>query len=242
MIGTYLDAAAIVVAGTLALATRKQLPAKAQHWLKLMLGVFTVFFGLRLTWLSLNGSFLQLLKQLVIVVLALMLGKATGHFLHLQKGSNRLGQFARALINTCAAGKPRRFSNGFNTCAVLFCAAPLAVLGAVQDGLSNYSPPLLIKAVMDGLATMAFAAGFGWSVILAALPVLAWQGTLALVSQAATPFLTQHGLVDSINATGGLLVFCVALVILEVKKIELTDYLPSLLFAPLLTWLCGRAG
>jgi uncharacterized membrane protein YqgA involved in biofilm formation len=33
-------------------------------------------------------------------------------------------------------------------------------------------------------------------------------------------------------------VFCVALVIFEIRKIELTDYLPSLVFAPLLTlWL-----
>ena len=45
-----------------------------------------------------------------------------------------------------------------------------------------------------------------------------------------------HGVTDSINATGGLLVFSVALVILELKKIELADYLPSLVFAPLLTW------
>jgi len=34
-----------------------------------------------------------------------------------------------------------------------------------------------------------------------------------------------------------MLVFCVALIILELKKVELADYLPSLLIAPLLTWL-----
>jgi len=32
----------------------------------------------------------------------------------------------------------------------------------------------------------------------------------------------------------------VALVILELKRIELADYLPSLAFAPLLTWCCGE--
>ena len=37
---------------------------------------------------------------------------------------------------------------------------------------------------------------------------------------------------------GGFLVVSVALVILEIKKIELADYLPSLFFAPLITWLC----
>ncbi len=237
MIGTIVNASAIVIAGLLALALKKPLPAKTQNGLKILLGVFTVFFGLRLTWLSLNGTLLQVGKQLAIVVLAMMLGRVAGHGLHLQKASNRVGQLARRLIAAGAASPVHRFSDGFNTCAVLFCAAPLAVLGAVQDGLSGYLPPLLIKAVMDGLATMAFAASFGGSVILSALPVLAWQGTITLLAGAAAPFLVQHQLVDSINATGGLLVFCVALVILEIKKLQLTDYLPSLVFAPLLTWL-----
>jgi len=75
--------------------------------------------------------------------------------------------------------------------------------------------------------------------MLAALPVLAFQGTLTLVcAQFLKPFLEAHGLIDPVNAAGGLLVFSVALVILELKKIELADYLPSLAFAPLLTWVC----
>jgi uncharacterized membrane protein YqgA involved in biofilm formation len=48
--------------------------------------------------------------------------------------------------------------------------------------------------------------------------------------------LEPHRLVDPVNATAGLLIFCVALIIFEVRKIEVTDYLPSLVFAPLLTW------
>jgi uncharacterized membrane protein YqgA involved in biofilm formation len=47
-------------------------------------------------------------------------------------------------------------------------------------------------------------------------------------------------LIDAINAADGLLVFCVAMIILELKKIEVADYLPSLAFAPLLTWWLWR--
>ena len=236
MIGTILNVAGIVIGGILGLAMKRPLSAANQSFFKVALGAFTVFYGLRLTWLSLNGTFLQMLRQLGVVLLALILGKLTGRLLHLQKASNRLGQFARVNIEQSASATPRRLSDGFNTCAVLFCAAPLAVLGAVSDGLSGYYPTLLIKAVMDGLATMAFAAMFGWGVILSALPVLAWQGTITLLTGYATPFLDSHELSDSINATGGLLVFSVALVMLGLKKIELADYLPSLAFAPLITW------
>jgi len=78
---------------------------------------------------------------------------------------------------------------------------------------------------------------FGWSAIVAAIPVVAYQGTVSLVAKSLFPFLEKHGLLDSVNATGGLLVFCIALVILELKKIELADYLPSLAFAPVIAWL-----
>jgi uncharacterized membrane protein YqgA involved in biofilm formation len=236
-IGTVLNAAGIVIGGVLGLTMRKPLSPANQTFFKVVLGAATVYCGLRLTWLSVNGSFLQMLKQVVIVLLAMMLGKFTGRLMRLQKTSNRLGQYARDRMERATPANPHRWGDGFNTCALLFCVAPLAFLGAVQDGLSGYYQPLLIKALMDGLATMAFVAAFGWGAVLAALPVLACQGTIALLARSAEPFLRGQGLVDSIGAVGGLLIFCVALIILELKKIELTDYLPSLAFAPLIAWL-----
>jgi uncharacterized membrane protein YqgA involved in biofilm formation len=237
MIGTALNVAGILIGGFTGLTRRKPLSPAKESFFKVALGAFTVFYGLRLTCLSLEWSFPRILKQLLIAVLAMMLGKVTGRWLHLQRMSNRLGQAARERIAATSPENPRRLSDGFKTCAALFCAAPLAILGSVQDGLSRYYYPLAVKAVMDGLATMGFVWVFGWGVMIAALPVLAFQGTITLVcAQYLKPFLAAHGLVNSVNAVGGLLVFSVALVILELKRIELADYLPSLAFAPLLTW------
>ena len=85
---------------------------------------------------------------------------------------------------------------------------------------------------------MGLARIFGWSVALASVPVLAFQGTIALVcAEWAGPFLSQKGLLDVTNAAAGLLIFSVALVILQIKKITLANYLPSLIFAPLLGWI-----
>jgi len=205
--------------------------------------VFTVFFGLRLTWLSVNGPFLQILKQLAIAMLAVMLGKLAGRLLHFQKASNRLGQFARTAMERAKPGAPNRFSDGFSACTALFCAAPLGILGAMQDGLpvdglARYTYTLAIKAVMDGLATLSFVRMFGWGAMLSAVPVLVFQGTVTLACNLyLEPLLRLHGLTDSVNAVGGLLVCTVGLVIFEFKKVELADYLPSLALAPLLTWL-----
>jgi len=237
MIGTALNTAGILVGGIVGLAWPKPLSPAKESFLKVALGAFTVFYGLRLTWISLNGSFVQLLKQAFVVVVALMLGKLAGHLLRLQKLSNRLGRDARERIAAANPASPRGLSDGFKTCAVLFCAAPLAIFGSVQDGLSGYYYPLAVKAVMDGLAAMGFVSLFGWGVLLAALPVLAYQGTLTLLcAQFLKPFLEAHHLVDPVNAIGGLLVFSVALVILGLKKIELADYVPCLVVAPVLAW------
>jgi uncharacterized membrane protein YqgA involved in biofilm formation len=79
---------------------------------------------------------------------------------------------------------------------------------------------------------------FGWSVAAAALPVFVYQATLTLVgAQFLAPWLAQHHLTEPVGVTCGLLVMFVALVIFEVRKIELADYLPSLAIAPLLAWL-----
>jgi uncharacterized membrane protein YqgA involved in biofilm formation len=239
MIGTALNVAGILIGGVVGLVRRKPLSPVNESFFKVGLGVFTVFYGLRLTWLSLNGTFLQILKQLLIAVIALMLGKMVGRLLRLQKMSNQVGRQARERIAASKPNDPNRLSEGFKTCAALFCAAPLAMLGSIQDGLSGYHHPLAVKAVMDGLATMGFAMLFGCGVMFAALPVLVFQGTITLVcAQFLRPFLEAHNLVDSVNAVGGLLVFSVALIILELKKMELADYLPSLIFAPLIAWLC----
>jgi uncharacterized protein len=239
MIGTALNVAGILIGGFVGLARRKPLSPANESFFKVGLGVFTVFYGLRLTWMSVNGSFWQILKQLLIAVLALMAGKMTGRLLRLQKMSNHLGRQARERIAATNPADPSQLSDGFKTCAALFCAAPLAILGSVQDGLSGYYYPLAVKAVMDGLAALGFVLLFRWGVLFAALPVLVFQGTITLLcAQFLKPFLETRSLVDPVNATGGLLVFSVALVILGLKKIELADYLPSLIFAPLLAWMC----
>lgn len=243
MVGTILNAAGIVIGGVAGLTARKPPSPASQNFFKVALGTAAAFYGLRLVWLGINGSFGQCAKQFGVTLLALIAGRLVGRLLRLQKMSNHLGHYARERINHAIRSHSPRWSDGFNTCAVLYCAAPLAVLGAVAEGLSqpegSFSAfqPLLIKAVMDGLATMGFVAMFGWSVVFAALPVFVYQGTITMLcAQYAQPFLEQHALLDSVNATDGWLIVFVALVIFEVRKIELADYLPSLFFAPLLTW------
>lgn len=238
MIGTLFNVIGIVVGGVIGLRRKAPPSPSTDATFKVLLGAFTVFYGLRLTWTSINGPPLEILKQLGLTIGAMILGKLAGQTLGLQSFSNRLGRKAGERIAKVSLHDPNRASDGLKACAILFCAAPLSWLGAIQDGLSGYFFPLAVKAVMEGLATAGFVRLFGWGAIMAALPVLAFQGSLTLVTLVfLKPFLEHHSLIDPVNAVGGLLVFSVALVILNLKKIPLADYVPSLIFAPILGWL-----
>lgn len=239
MLGTILNVIGILIGGVVGLTRRQPMTAATDSFFKVMLGAFTVYYGLRLAWISIVGAgVLPSLKNLLLAIIALMLGKLTGRLLGLQRFSNELGRAARDRITAANPNNADRLSEGFKACAALFCAAPLGLLGAVQDGLSGYFFPLAVKGLMEGLATMGFVTLFGWGAMLSALPVLAFQGSISLLCvYLLQPFLARHGLIDPVNAVGGFLVFSVALVILRLKKIELADYLPSLAWAPLLAWL-----
>jgi uncharacterized protein len=95
---------------------------------------------------------------------------------------------------------------------------------------------LTIKAALDGLSALAFARSLGWPVLLAAFPVLAVQGTVTLLAQLAGQRLLTVPMTQAVGATGGLIVFSVALIVWNARKVKLADYLPSFGYALLLAW------
>ena len=238
MTGAFLNALGVLFGGLFGLALRQPLSLRIQIFLRSALGAFTVFSGLCLVWVSINVTFFSALKQIFIALLALTVGSLLGRLFGLQKISNHLGRYAGNIIAAGQTGALRRVGAGFSASAVLFCAAPLGLIGAVADGLSNYYYLLAVKAIMDGLAMLGFVKNFGWPTAFSAFPVLLFLGVITRACQFyAKPWLATHGLIDSVNIVGGLIACAVALVIFEVRRVELANFLPSLAIAPLLTWL-----
>ena len=237
-IGAFLNAIGILLGGLLGLALRKPPSLRAQVFFRSALGVATVFFGLRLVYENTGGTFLSVLKQLAIALAGVVLGFWIGKILRLQKISNRVGRIAGNTITAVQKNPAPNAAAGFNACAILFCTAPLGLLGAVADGLTGYFWLLAVKAVMDGLAMMSFVKMFRWPAALSAIPVFVFLGAITQVCQfSARPFIEARHLVEPVNAAAGFIVCAVALVIFEVRKVELADYLPALAVAPLLAWL-----
>ncbi len=235
MIGAFLNALGILAGALFGFTARQPLSARTQNFFKAALGAFTAWFGLRLIGENVHGTFFAGVKQLGVAGLGVVLGFWLGKLLRLQKISNRLGHYASNLLAVAQKNPPGKPADGLLAVTILFCAAPLGILGAVADGLSGYYFLLLLKAAMDGLAMASFVKMFRWPVALAALPVLLFLNGLTLAVQTGMqPWLATLGLVPSVNLAAGIITCAVALVIFEIRRVELNSYLPGLAVAPLL--------
>jgi hypothetical protein len=235
MLGTLLNTGAIVLGAILGVATQLQLPAHRQQQIKVLLGVATVWFGFRLMWMGLaSGTVKFFFHQFLVVLAAMVVGHALGRLCGIQALMNRVGQSAKTKLERAATDGKKAANDGFIAATLLFCAAPLGIVGALEDGLQRYFAPLAIKAVMDGLAAFSFARMFGWMAMLAAVPLAALLFGLALLGDRIEPWLGAQGLLGVVHASGGLIMTYVALVIFEVKKVEIANYLPALVVAPAL--------
>jgi uncharacterized membrane protein YqgA involved in biofilm formation len=124
-----------------------------------------------------------------------------------------------------------RFSEGFVVASLVFCVGPLAVIGSIKDGLGD-PEMLLVKAALDGFASMAFSSVYGWGVGLSALSVGLYQGAIALGGRYLEGALSDP-MLDALASAGGVLLLGISLRLLGLKEIRVANLLPAVVLAPL---------
>lgn len=134
-----------------------------------------------------------------------------------------------------------RFVDGFVTASLVFCVGPLAIMGALNDGLGLGIDQLALKASLDGFASIAFAASLGWGVAASALAVAVYQGTWTLLGVLLGDVLAEAQ-IAALTATGGLLLIGIALRLLKLNTMRVGDLLPALFVAPLIVGLWSAFG
>lgn len=133
-----------------------------------------------------------------------------------------------------APAQQSTFVEGFVTASLVFCVGPLAILGSLSDGLGLGIDQLALKSIMDGFASIAFAASLGWGVAASAIAVAVYQGSLTVVGWALGSVLSDAQ-VSMLTATGGLLLVGISLRLLRIRQVPVGDLTPALLIAPILT-------
>ena len=112
MYGAYLNALGIFVGALFGLAMVAPVSARLQQFFKSVLGLFTALYGLRLLYENVHGSFMDCLKQLLLAMVAVVLGNWLGRLLRLQKLSNRIGRYAAGFLNAAVFSPDGRFILG----------------------------------------------------------------------------------------------------------------------------------
>jgi uncharacterized membrane protein YqgA involved in biofilm formation len=174
---------------------------------------------------------------LLIVIGAILLGGIVGSALRIEQ---RLENFG-AVLQKRFAGKgskdsKEKFITGFVNASLVFTIGPLAILGALSDGLGQGIEQLATKSILDGFASLAFAASLGWGVALSAIPVGLWQGLLTVLAFAVGSVMSAP-VISALTATGGVLLLGVGLRLLQIRQVAVGNMLPALIVAPLIAFI-----
>ena len=238
--GTILNMVAILIGSGLGVLIGHRLPQRTRDTVTDALGLVTLVIGSLSIVALTNTAFSDSVgtaAPLLIVLGALVIGGIIGSLLQIELRLEQVGGWLQHKLSRKSAGdsddKRKRFVEGFVDASLVFCIGPLAILGALNDGLGLGIEQLALKSTLDGFASLAFAASLGWGVALSALSVGIVQGAFTIVGALVGSVLSA-ALIDAITATGGVLLIGVGLRLLKIKSVPVGDMLPALIVAPLL--------
>jgi uncharacterized membrane protein YqgA involved in biofilm formation len=235
--GTALNVATVLLGSGIGVVVRDRLPERTREVITDGLGLVTLMIAVLSARDVVSPVFAHAVGSdaTVLVVLgSIVLGGLVGSLLRLEQRLESFGAaLQRRLVRNADAGR-RRFVEGYVLASLVFVVGPLTILGSVADGLGQPIDLLALKSTLDGFASLAFAASYGWGVAAAAISVAVVQGALTVVGAVSGTFLSAAGLA-SLGATGGLLLGGVGLRLLGIKPVPVADLLPALVAAPCIT-------
>jgi uncharacterized membrane protein YqgA involved in biofilm formation len=220
VLGTLVNAAAVVAGSLLGMLIQKRLPQRITRRAFQAIGLFTLFLGVSM---ALETS------NYLIMIFSIVAGSVLGEAMDIDRWVTRFGDWLKRYVNS----SQEKFSEGFVTAFLLYCMGSMTILGAIEEGLGDEPNLLLAKSVLDGFSSIALAASLGVGVLFSALPLLIYQGGLTLFAGSLQNVL-DTAVITEVTAVGGILLLGLGITILEIKQIRVLNMLPSLLVAGIL--------
>ena len=221
LLGTFVNAGAVIL-GCLVGAFLPRMPERIRDIIMQGLGLAILFLGISMG--IKTGNF-------IFVIISLAAGGATGEMLRLDMRLQRAGEHLQEAVKKMAPGSKSTVAEGFVTATLLFCVGAMAVLGAIDSGLRGDHTILYTKSLLDGISAMLLTTMLGFGVIFSAGALLLYQGSIALSAKLITSFLSAvelQAVVTEVSAVGGILIAGIGLSMLQIKKINVVNLLPSI--------------
>jgi uncharacterized membrane protein YqgA involved in biofilm formation len=217
MLGTLINAAAVVAGSSLGLLLKKGLPEKYTTIYFQAVGLFTLILGIQMS---------MKITAPILVVLSLIAGGITGEFFKLEDRMNRFGDY---LKNKFKMGN-ENFTEGLVTAFLLFCMGSMSILGSVEEGLTGKISELLkAKSLMDGFSSLLLSSALGIGVLFSVIPLVIYQGGITLLTRLVGGNIPDS-YINEITVIGGILLIGLALDILKIKKLHILNMLPALVY------------
>ena len=233
--GTLLNVATVLGGVVIGLLLGSRMPARMREGLTTGLGFFTVLLAVSMGLQVFSDPAAQPGDDLAVMA-AVLAGVAIGELLRLHDGLEWIGRWFQARL--ARSDRPSRIAEGFVTASLVFCVGPLTILGSLENGLNGDVRLLAVKSLLDGVASIAFAAALGPGVALSALTILVVQGGIAggafLLRDVMDP-----ATILAITSAGGVILLGVAFRLLDLRPVRAASFLPALLLAPLFIRLAG---
>ena len=217
MLGVWANPIAIVAGGLLGCLLRGGISEKLRR---------TINYGLAICVIIIGVSGALKTENMLGMIVSVIVGSVIGELLRIEDGVDRLGKWAQSRIAKGDTG----FAAGFVNASLLFCVGAMAVVGSLEAGLLDKPDTLLAKSALDGVFSIILASTYGPGVIFSAVPILVYQGGIALLSGVLSPLLTDP-LINEMSAAGSLLIIGIGINSMGCLKdrIRVGNMLPAIL-------------
>lgn len=235
-LGTIINTVAVLVGGLLGLLLKNGIAKKFESILMQSLGLATIFIGaagvLKYMLVLENGSFTT--RGTMLLIFSLVIGCMIGQWLDIESKMETIGIKLKAAARV---KNDNRFVEGFVTTSLIICVGAMAIVGAMEDGLSGDYSMLVTKALLDFALVAILASTYGIGVVFSAIPIFVYQGSITLIA-ALFGAVISDALIEALSFVGSSLIFCVGVNLVREKTFRVSNMLPALL-VPILWELCN---
>jgi uncharacterized membrane protein YqgA involved in biofilm formation len=217
--GTLVNTLAIVAGSLVGLMFRKGIPRRYNLSVIHAIALAVVLIGLKTAFNS---------ADILLIIFSLAIGSILGEWMQIELHLENLGQWLEARFSGAGDG----VAKGFITASLVYCVGSMAIVGAMESGLTGNHQTLFAKSVLDGITSIIFASTFGIGVLFSAASVFVYQGLITIGATALKPLLTAT-VISQMSAVGGLLIMAIGVNLLDLTKLKVGNMLPAV-FVPLL--------
>lgn len=226
-LGTLANTAAVILGGLLGLLLKNGIAKRFEKILMQALGLATVFIGvsgvLKHMLVVETGSLNT--QGTMLLIFSLVIGSLLGQWIDIEGKMETLGIKLKALAKV---KNDSRFVDGFVTTSLIICVGAMAIVGAMEDGLTGDCSMLMAKSLLDFVIVVVLAAAYGTGVVFSAIPIFLYQGLITLIAALFGAVISQT-LIAELSFVGNALVFCVGVNLVREKTFCVANMLPALL-------------